>query len=334
MKHRAALMMAMLLLCTACQNAPAVKQEKTLSLSLAVQSDLSENAQAGVEKFVQKVSELSGGQFMIETQYVDDVLAALEEGADIVVASNEQLVRIDGSFSAFTSPFFFYNYKHLSLTLNSQSFLDLAGERLLSLVNTRPVGAFYDGNSAMVAARGLTLDTLDQYRGTKIYIGQDELLQYVLKEMGAQTVESRSLSERVQGFNAGRYAAIECDTLALGELRLPTNNEVFTVCETFHRARVNWMLFSQESLNRLSDFEQAVLTEAVAFAIAENDERVLELERKGRNLAEEAGGQVLVHNRSEFWEVTEQILRNSARYNALWDWEQYVQLRSLAMQTG
>jgi TRAP-type C4-dicarboxylate transport system substrate-binding protein len=203
---------------------------------------------------------------------------------------------------------------------------------VLSLLDGCP-SRFLRREHALVSARGITLDTLDQYQGLKIYVEGDEMFEYVLGKLGAEVV-TRAQSERIENFNASRYEAVECDTQSLGELRLPANNALFTVCESFHRARINWLFLSEKSRAALSVRQRAVTsTEAVAYAVAENDALVLAREEQGLKQVRQAGGELLAHNYNEFSRAMDEILRAAPRYGAIWDWDLHESLRQIALQS-
>ncbi len=180
----------------------------------------------------------------------------------------------------------------------------------------------------MVTFRAETIDTLEQYTGLRIYIGENEILQYTFNQMGAQTV-TKTLAERISGFNNGKYPVIECDTQALIYLRRPPERENFHACLSFHSARINWLMLSVNAARDLSEFEQAVLTEATAYAIAKNDDTVLEAELKGYNHLSELGCQIFYLNYNDFAEAATEILKNSPKYYNLWDWQLHEELRLL-----
>lgn len=303
------------------------------TLTLAVNSDISSQGQAGVDCFAKKVRQISNGQLNIKVVESDDLLDSLDNGCELIFAPTAELARANGDFNSYTSPFYFYDYKHLTLTLNSKSFYDIIREKNLSLMNAMPIGAFYDGNSVILSSRDKMFDTVDQFQDSTVNILGDPLFAEVLKALGA-TVKERSSEYLLLNFGRNRdNAVMECDTMALGELGAPKDNSQILVCKSFHRARINWLVLSQPAKESMSAFEQAVLTEAIAYSIAANDELVLQQEQQGFDYLKSLGAQISVPNYGEFSEATDKALRASIRYQSLWDWDQHVEIRELAVLT-
>ncbi|MFV0497832.1 MAG: hypothetical protein ACK5L0_06685 [Candidatus Fimivivens sp.] len=304
--------------------------EEVRTLTLAINADTSSYGRAGVDCFVQKVSQLSNGQLVVNVVERDDLLDALDNDCELIFAPTAELMRANSNFNSYISPFYFYDYKHLTLTLNSKNFFDIIREENLSLMNAMPIGAFYDGNSVILSSRDQLFDTTDQFQDSIINILEDPVLAQVLKALGA-TVKERSSEYLLLNFGRNRdNAVMECDTLALEQMHIPVENFQFSVCKSFHRARINWLVLSQPAKESLTDFEQAVLTEAVAYAIAANDALVLQQEQKGFDYMEGLGARFSVPNYGEFSDAADKALRESIRYQSLWNWEQHIEIRNLA----
>lgn len=304
------------------------------TLTLAVNTNISSQGQAGVDCFAKKVREISDGQLNIKVVESDDLLNSLDNGCELIFAPTAELARANGNFNSYSSPFYFYDYKHLTLALNSKSFYDIIREQNLSLMNAMPIGAFYDGNSVILSSRDKMFDTVDQFQDSTVNILEDPLLAEVLKAFGA-TVKERSSEYLLLNFGRNRdNAVMECDTLMLSELSAPNDNSQMLVCKSFHRARINWLVLSQPTKESLSAFEQAVLTEAVAYSIAANDALVLQQEQEGFDYLKSLGAQISVPNYGEFSVAADKALHASIRYQSLWDWDQHVEIRDLAVSTA
>ncbi|MEG1773317.1 MAG: hypothetical protein RR320_00530 [Oscillospiraceae bacterium] len=312
--------------------APApVEPTRVRTLSLAAQTELSAAAEKGLDCFVRRVAELSDGALTVKITQSNDPIDALDEGCDLMFAPNDVIARANGNFNSYTSPFYFADYKHLSLSLNSESFQKLTGDATGSLLGAQSIGAFYDGNSVMVTIREEMLDTLDQFKGLKIYIGENALLEEMLTDptlVGAE-VTIRTPDARIAGWNSGRCQTIECDTAALTRLDMPDKRTHLNLSETFHAARINWMMLSNHPTQPLTEWERAVITEAVAYAIAANDHAVLAAEQAGLEHMKELGCSFYAPNHSEFCEATDKILTANAKFNNLWDWELHALVRKL-----
>lgn len=315
--------------------------EKTISkhsgetqvLTLAVQYDISKYGRAGVECFAQKVAEISDGSMAIELLSCDDPLDKLEEGCTLVFGSNEQFARANGNFSAYTSPFYFYDYKHLTLTLNSPEYYDIIRNGNISLMNAMPIAAFYDGGRVILSSREGMFDTVSQFAGSIVNILEEQpLLELTLEAFGAE-VKPRSEEYILQNFGRRRdNAVMECDTLKLDEIEVDEKAESFYLCKTFHGARINWLMLSQSAREQLDSYQNAVLTEAAAYAIAKNDSMVLEREQAGLDAIKARGAEIVAPAYGEFNESAMNAIKKSAKYGSLWEWDQYSEVRNLALK--
>lgn len=298
-------------------------------LVVAMQEGMSSYAVGAADLFARKLAEISGGALTAEVVTGPDPLALFDAGGDIMFAPNETVARANGDFASYTSPFYFHDYKHMSLTLNNESFNALIGDATRSLLGGESIGAFYDGGSALVSMTERMLDTVDQFADIELAVREDEILEYTFKEMGSD-VTARSIEQRISGFDRGRDPSIECDLLDLERLIISPSRENLNICLSFHTVKINWMMLSSETEAALSDWERAVLAEAVAWAVAQNDEAVLAAEERGQLAIEEKGGSFTGISHSEFSEAVDKILMQSARYGNLWNWDLHREVRDLA----
>lgn len=337
MLKRIAALLAMLCILPSCaapaESDSAAEKSEEISLTLAVENGISEYAAAGVECFVQKVNELSDGKMTIELLSCDDPLEKLEEGCPLVFGSNEEFARANGNFSAYTSPFYFYDYKHLTLTLNSPEYYEIIRNGNVSLMNAMPIAAFYDGCRAILSAREGMFDTISQFPGSIVNILEDQpLLEMTLEAFGAD-LKQRKEEYILQNFAKRRDIAVaECDMTKLDKVIVDEKAESFYLCKSFHYAHINWLMLSQSVEARLSDRQLAVLTEAAAYAIAKNDSLVLEREEAGLDAMEKRGALIVAPAYGEFNEAAMNVIKNSSKYGSLWEWDQYSEVRNLALK--
>lgn len=337
MKNR--LLAAVLLICVLCGCAPKaaepVQQErpKERVLTLAVENGLSPYAVQGINCFIKKTEEISKGAIKIKPVSYDDLLEQIDSGVELIFGSNEEFARINGNFSAYTSPFYFYDYKHLTLTLNSPEYYDIIRNGNVSLMNAMPIGAFYDGNSVIISSREGMFDTVSQFNGSIVNIIEEQpLLELTFEAFGAE-VKERSEEYILNNFGRRRDSAVmECDSLKVGGIEIDPKVESFYLCKSFHHARINWLMLSEQARGQLSDFEQAVITEATAYAVAKNDGLVLEEEERNFDKAKERGGMIIAPSYNEFITDTANAIKASAKYGSLWEWDQYDEVRNLALK--
>jgi len=301
-------------------------------LTAAVQNSLSDASMQGFKCFIEKVESISNGAIKIEPAQGDDVLDMLDKGYDIAFASNAEFARANGDFLIYSSPFYFTDYNHLTMTLNSQQFYSAMKNTNLSLLNSMPLGAFYDGNNYIISSREEMYDTIDQYSGRLInIIGEQPLFEEVLNALDAD-VKEREIDYMLSNFGKNRnISAMECSIDLLGDITRREKVESFHICKSFHSARINWIMLSQPTREELSEYEMAVLTEAMAYAVAKNDSIVISEEQKSLEMAEDMGGTLTAPNYNEFFEAAAESIQNSDKYSGLWDWQLYNEVRKMAL---
>ena len=334
-KAAKSLLFAVLTVCTiGCKNPnytkayPQIDAEKeTKTLRLYIQEDLSEITVDAVSVFCEKVALLSDNTLSIETISEKDPIAGLDAGGDFAVMSTTTTSRGDGNFKIFESPFYFSDYKHLTLTLNGENFLKMIKETTGSLLQAKPLAAFYDGNTAILTIRDLSLDVVEQYDGLKIATREDELTAYFFEQIGAQTTKTAE-DERLAGFNNGKYHTIEFNTLKLREIKMPDERSTINICESFHAPQIVWLM--QSNNTRFTDIENAILMEAISYTTANHDSTVLKIEKQGFDHIASLGSSLYVPDHGAFLKTVQTVLESSARYYNLWDWALYEQVQALA----
>ena len=309
--------------------------EKTESriLTVAVQSGLSENAELAVECFIQKVQEISDGKITVEKLVVRDVLKEIDNGCDLAFGTNDEFARANGDFHIYSSPFYFADYNHFTMTLNSQQFNTVTRNSNVNLLKATPIGSFYDGAYYIVSSREEMYDTIDQYNGKTINtVGDQPLFEEILEALGAV---SRERDERYMLANFGKNrnnSAMECEVALLSDITKDEKVDSFHICKSFHRVKINWLMLTEAAKMSLTPYEMAVITEATAYAIAKNDGTVLEKEKESFEAAEEMGGTVTAINQYEFSSAADTVLKSSSKYGSLWDWTVYGEIRNIAFE--
>lgn len=323
----AALLLAAFAGCS--KDRPLVSLRPNHVLTLYYQSGISDQALAALEVFSRKTLEISDGALGILIKESEDPLAELDAGCDLIFSPNSLEERVNGNFSSYTSPFYFRDYTHLSLTLNSAGFQESVDEMTRSLMNASPLGAYYGGNSVFVTGTAFYLSEPEEFEGVKVYLAPDNAaLEYTLEHLGAE-IAVKSDEDRLEGFLAGSYASIEWERSRLEELSIPRVEKPFYVCDSFHHAKIDWLMLSGTTEERLTEEQMAVLTEAAAYSIAANDRAVLELEEKGFDYIVSLGCQSGTVNYLNFSDRADDILGGSARYANLWDWENHRLVKNL-----
>jgi TRAP-type C4-dicarboxylate transport system substrate-binding protein len=299
---------------------------------LSIQKDISSDASRGLDVFIAKVESLSEGRIKIEKSVCDDPIAALDAGSDLVFASNSEITRANGDFLSYTSPFYFSDYTHLTITLNCEEFREETGEKTSSLLGASSLAAFYGGSRMFLSNESDILDVVQGWKEISVGIASDEdLLAVVLRSMGAD-VSERSQTELMDLFLNGRLRTIDCGVTELTRLSSgKVHDTQIYAYPSFHTATINWLMISDSTLASLDDFEQAVLTEASAYAIAANDTAVREEEEKALSYLDTLEIPLYEIRYSDFSAQADTAFQNEVRYRNLWDWQLHSELRSLAL---
>lgn len=309
-----------------------VKTDKAV-LTMAVEKDLSENAYEAVRCFAEKVEVVSDGSMTVEILSCEDLLNNIDAGCDLAFGTNDEFARANGDFLIYSSPFYFADYNHLTMTLNSNQFNVITKNSSANLIKATPIGAFYDGAYYIISSREEMYDTLDQYKGKMINtVGAQPLFEEILSSLGADCRE-RDEQYLLDNFGKNRnISAIECKTDMLGQITKREKVERFHICKSFHRADINWLMLSEKARNTLNAYQMAVITEATAYAIAKNDGAVLEREEQSIKAAQQMGGMMTALNQMEFSNHAEMTLKSSNKYGSLWDWLVYEEVQNIAFE--
>lgn len=306
---------------TSCQTDTIALPGQPKTLRLVMHSDVSELSKIAIQYFSYKTTLLSKNELKIMIEEVENPIAELPN-AHFMFLSNDEAKKVSSAFAPFESPFYFYDYAHLTISLNSAAFWEQNGDMIRSLIEVEPLGAFYTGSNAFLSAADNRLDTPDQYDDEKLYILEDELMEYTLEKMGAD-VYLRSQKELIDTFNSGKNRIIEIETLLLDQIKMPPKRDKIILCDSFHKAKVSWLFLSTESLSALTEGEIAIIREAAAYALAQNDKLVTSREEQAIASLETLNASVSKPNYNEFNSIVGNTLRNSAKYSNLWNWENY-----------
>lgn len=336
MPKRVISLLLLLLLClplSGCfENSALLSQrEPSRQLRLSIPKGASASASEGLDVFITKVDAVSGGRVRIEKSVCDDPVAALDEGSDLVFLTNADAARANGDFTSYTSPFYFRNHTHLTITLNSASFREMTREKTASLLGASPLAAFYGGSRMFLSNESDLLDDIDGWQDLRVAVASgDELLGVVLRSLGAEVIY-RDNDDLLESFLDGRSRTVDCAVTELSQLPFSEmHGYAITGFTSFHTASVDWLMLSDETAETLSDFEYAVLLEAAAYALAENDTAILNKETEAVAHAESLGVKLYPILYTAFTGAADTAFQGEVRYRNLWDWENHTAVRALA----
>lgn len=121
--------LALALLATGCSSGELdspFRQNESLEVRISVSNTADETERDGMRLFVDKLVEYSEVPLDISLFYEDDPEASLLAGeADLIYVDSAGLIPYDSDFAIYASPFYFRDYEHLTMTLNSPTFIQL-----------------------------------------------------------------------------------------------------------------------------------------------------------------------------------------------------------------
>lgn len=321
---------AMLFCLFGCSKPVDEKEIEKINLTLAVENNLSNRAKNTADYFSTVANKLSSGSVNIEVIKVDDPLEALANGADIILANNNEIARANGDFNIYDSPFYFDSYQECTMTLNSASFYDLIENKTQSLLHAKPLCALYDGKRCIVANQNDKLGKINSWTDYEVSIDDsNEILTMMFESLGAELV-LYGYENNVKLFRNGALKCVECefgDVQSLPSSMLAYSN--LTVYNTCHYVNLNWFFINNDSYEKLSDYGKGIIKESIAESLAFNDNKILELENHCLDFIKRFKIKSIDIDNNEYRLLVEELMKNNIRYSNIWDWELYYEVKSL-----
>ena len=141
--------LALALLATGCSSGELdspFRQNENLEVRISVSNTADETERDGMRLFVDKLVEYSEVPLDISLFYEEDPEASLLAGeADLIYVDSAGLIPYDSDFAIYASPFYFRDYEHMTMTLNSPTFIQLTELDYAETLKARQLGVFYGG---------------------------------------------------------------------------------------------------------------------------------------------------------------------------------------------
>ncbi len=235
-----------------------------LDLKISVYSAADRVERNGMRLFVDKLIEYSPSALNIQLFYEDDPMASLKSGeADIIFADSATLAQYDSDFAIYSSPFYFRDQDHMSMTLNSPTFIDLTEEDYIETLGARQLGAFY-GGTMLLMTKDTPIRAVKDMEEFNLAAKED----YYTNRSLAGLFQSLEVYEDEQvAWESDEYNAVELNSAELDDM-VNIDFEKAYLIYTSHRIEVNWLFVSQAFYDKLDAQHQAAIAEATAYAIA------------------------------------------------------------------
>ena len=290
-------------------------------LTLATDQAVDEVSMKGLQLFAEKMATLSGGEIMVDIVASDNPVKLYTSGeAQLLFVPSQLLEEKSGEFAAYSSPFYFRNYDHMTMTLNSPTFQDLVEEDYRALLDGRLLAAAYGGSSVFLSWSQYLSDIGD-FIGLSLTTDDDEDENLVLQAMGGNLVLAEE-EQRIQGFNSGFYETISCPAQRLSEIHLTEGSRLY-LADFFYDPTILWLFTSQELYDAMDDRLKMVLAESAAYLVGTIDEgRLAEIDA-GREKLIQAGAEVTRISVDSTRRKAKEILRASPAFANRWNWERF-----------
>lgn len=296
--------------------------------TMAVEKSISKDGLNALNMFCKKVDELSQGKTRIEYALSDDALKDFYDGKDFLFASNDVVSRANADFSSYTSPFYFKNYNHAMITLNSQKFWNLTGDVTQSLLNAKPLGCFYDGSYTFISTKIDNLSIPNMFKDLRIYGNFNYNDEFLLGSMGIKTMNS-NLNTMIEKFNSNNYHTLFIRRDELNDIKMSKDRETIYLYDDFFKCKFNWLFISDSIEKDLDKYTIAIFSEAAAYAKSENEDEILKREKECLNHMKTLNTKQLTFDTDALYEYTLNLYQTDTKFKYSWDFDNHKAVRAL-----
>lgn len=174
------------------------------------------------------------------------------------------LIPYDSDFAIYASPFYFRDYEHMTMTLNSPTFIQLTELDYAETLKARQLGVFY-GGTMMVMTKESPIRAVKDMQEFTLAEPSDYYTAAAFESLfGDTTAASATLTETWQDETV---TAMEVNSAQLAQL-LDEDMEHAYLINTAHRIEVDWLYVSEDFYQSAGEELQAAMREASAYALA------------------------------------------------------------------
>lgn len=262
------------------------RSAESLEVRISVSSSADETERDGMRLFVDKLIENSEVPLDISLFYESDPEASLKAGeADLILADPQTLSRYDSDFSIYASPFYFRDYEHMTMTLNSPTFLQLTELDYAETLQAKQLGVFY-GGTMMVMTKESPIRAVKDMLEFTLAEPSDPYTAAAFEELfGELAPAGDSLSATWQD---EEITAMEVNSAQLPELADEQVDRSYLI-NTSHRIEMSWLYVSEDFYKDAGEQLQAALQEASAYAVAYVDQQREQAYEEGYAALQEKG---------------------------------------------
>lgn len=241
------------------------RQNESLEVRISVSNTADETERDGMRLFVDKLVEYSEVPLDISLFYEEDPEASLLAGeADLIYVDSAGLIPYDSDFAIYASPFYFRDYEHMTMTLNSPTFIQLTELDYAETLKARQLGVFY-GGTMMVMTKESPIRAVKDMQEFTLAEPSDYYTAAAFESLfGDITAASATLTET---WRDETVTAMEVNSAQLAQL-LDEDMEHAYFINTAHRIEVDWLYVSEDFYQSAGEELQAAMKEASAYALA------------------------------------------------------------------
>ena len=259
---------ALIIAATGCSSAELdspFRQHESLQVRISVSNTADETERDGMRLFVDKLVEFSNVPLDISLYYEEDPVASLQEGeADLIYADPAVLTKYDNDFMIYASPFYFRDYEHMTMTLNSPTFIQLTELDYAETLKARQLGVFY-GGTMMVLTKESPIRAVKDMLEFTLAEPSDPYTAEAFASLFKEITPAEGTPEEI--WRDSTVTAMEINSAELGQLQDESVDRAYLI-NTSHRIEMDWLFVSEEFYDKAGPELQAAIQEATAYAVA------------------------------------------------------------------
>lgn len=260
-----------------------------LPLRISVEASATSEEREGMRLLVEKLIAYSPTLLEVNLYYEEDPIVSLRSGeADLVYVSSKTMAKYDADYLIYSAPFFFRDYDHMTMTLNSPNFWEIIEDDCTEVFGARQLAAVYGGSMCIFSKEGTIRNAADLFSQV-LGMGEDPYTVKVFKQLAQQIVELPSLDHN--SLEIERLTAMEVNTrdlLDLADSETVDLKQAYYV-PTNHRINVQWLLVDEDFYANLQEKGQAALQEAASYAVAYIDGELLRKQKEELEILQNLG---------------------------------------------
>ena len=237
----------------------------SLQVRISVSSTADSAERDGMRLFVDKLVEYSDVPLDISLFYEEDPESSLLAGeADLILSDSAALIPYDSDFAIYSSPFYFRDYEHMTMTLNSPTFLQLTEQDCAENLQARQLGVLY-GGTMMVISKESPIRAVKDMQEFTLAEPNDDYTAAAFGELFGQVMPAGDTPAETWQDDA--VTAMEINSAQLGQL-LDEDMEHAYLIHTAHRIEMDWLYVSESFYQSAGEQLQAAMQEASAYTVA------------------------------------------------------------------